>query len=49
MVAHWKCITPRAREEWITWVESAKQAQTRGRRVASRLANGARRFYDKDK
>lgn len=42
----WRSITPLARNEWICWVESAKQDQTRDRRIgrtAGELADGKRR------
>ena len=42
----WDDITPLARNEWICWVESAKQVETRGRRIkraAEDLAAGKRR------
>lgn len=45
----WDQITPRAREEWIGWVESAKKEETRARRVGAvveRLAAGKRRVHD---
>jgi hypothetical protein len=29
----WEDITPLARNEWICWIESAKQAETRTRRI----------------
>jgi hypothetical protein len=29
----WKDLTPLARNEWICWVLSARQAQTRSRRI----------------
>jgi uncharacterized protein YdeI (YjbR/CyaY-like superfamily) len=29
----WEDITPLARNEWICWVEEAKQTETRNRRV----------------
>ena len=29
----WEDITPLARNEWICWIESAKKAETRGRRI----------------
>jgi hypothetical protein len=31
--AAWKDLTPLARNEWVCWVTSAKQATTRGRRI----------------
>jgi hypothetical protein len=56
--ALWKDITPNARRDWVHWITSAKQTETRVRRVAnacSMLAGGKRRvccfdrsgFYDK--
>lgn len=42
----WKDITPLARNEWICWVENAKQLETRNRRlgrVVSELKEGKRR------
>jgi len=44
--ATWDDITPLARNEWICWVTSAKQATTRERRIAvglDKLRNGMRR------
>ena len=44
--AIWEDITPIARRDWIHWILSAKQAETRARRVAnacSMLASGKRR------
>jgi uncharacterized protein YdeI (YjbR/CyaY-like superfamily) len=29
----WEDITPLARNEWICWIESAKKAETRTRRI----------------
>lgn len=43
----WKSLTPLARRDFITWIEQAKQAETRKRRiesVPSRLASGKRRI-----
>ena len=56
--ALWSDITPNARRDWIHWISSAKQRETRARRVknaCSMLAAGKRRvccfdrsgFYDK--
>jgi Bacteriocin-protection, YdeI or OmpD-Associated/Domain of unknown function (DUF1905) len=56
--ALWTEITPAARWDWIHWLASAKQAETRTRRIknaCSMLAGGKRRvccfdrsgFYDK--
>ena len=42
----WKQITPLSRNEWICWVESAKQVETRERRINrthTELAEGIRR------
>lgn len=42
----WEDITPMARRDWIHWITSAKQAETRTRRVktaCSMLASGKRR------
>ncbi|MFO0836196.1 MAG: YdeI/OmpD-associated family protein [Phycisphaerales bacterium] len=42
----WSDITPAARRDWVHWIESAKQAVTRARRVAmaiDMLAKGKRR------
>lgn len=42
----WKDITPLARNEWICWIISAKQIETRNRRISvglSKLRNGMRR------
>ena len=33
-LATWEDITPLARNEWICWVESAKKAETRQKRIA---------------
>ena len=33
-LAAWEDITPLARNEWICWIESAKKAETRSRRIA---------------
>src|ERR1700730_847504 len=44
--AQWSDLTPIARRDFITWIESAKQPETRKRRVESipsRLASGKRR------
>lgn len=54
----WSNITPNARRDWIHWISSAKQEETRARRIknaCSMLAAGKRRvccfdrtgFYDK--
>jgi hypothetical protein len=42
----WKDITPMARWDWIRWIRSTKQSETRHRRVevaCSKLKAGARR------
>lgn len=42
----WKDITPLARNEWICWIISAKQLETRNRRIRimlENLASGKRR------
>jgi uncharacterized protein YdeI (YjbR/CyaY-like superfamily) len=42
----WEDITPLARNEWICWIESAKKAKTRTRRIewgCSSLRDGKRR------
>lgn len=42
----WEDITPVARRDWIHWITSAKQAETRTRRIknaCSMLASGKRR------
>jgi uncharacterized protein YdeI (YjbR/CyaY-like superfamily) len=44
--ARWEDLTPIARRDFVTWIESAKQPETRKRRVESvpsRLASGKRR------
>jgi len=44
--AAWEDITPLARNEWICWIESAKKADTRLRRMqiaTSGLKDGKRR------
>ena len=45
-LATWEDITPLARNEWICWVTSAKQSETRGRRIRVgllKLKSGIRR------
>lgn len=45
----WDAITPKAREAWVRWVESAKKAETRAGRVEktlARLEKGDRRPSD---
>ncbi len=42
----WQDITPLARNEWICWVEEAKKAETRERRIKvglSKMNGGMRR------
>lgn len=44
--AAWENITPLARNEWICWVENAKQIETRNRRIErtrAQLIEGKRR------
>src|SRR5215469_9385455 len=44
--AQWDGLTPIGRRDFVSWIESAKQPQTRRRRiesVPSRLASGKRR------
>jgi uncharacterized protein YdeI (YjbR/CyaY-like superfamily) len=44
--AHWSDLTPLARKDFIMWIDSAKQSETRKRRIESipnRLASGKRR------
>lgn len=44
--AAWNDITPVARRDFITWIESAKQLETRARRIqiaCDKLASGKRR------
>lgn len=46
VLALWQDITPLARNEWICWVESAKQVGTRVRRIEvgkSKMLAGERR------
>jgi uncharacterized protein YdeI (YjbR/CyaY-like superfamily) len=45
-LATWQDITPLARNEWICWIESAKKAQTRIKRISwgcENLEDGKRR------
>ena len=45
-MATWEDITPLARNEWICWVESAKKAETRLKRIdwgRESLGEGKRR------
>ncbi|MGH7196658.1 MAG: YdeI/OmpD-associated family protein [Candidatus Saccharimonadales bacterium] len=45
-LAAWEDITPLARNEWICWVENAKQIDTRNRRIErtrTELIEGKRR------
>lgn len=44
--AKWEDLTPVGRRDFVSWIESAKQSETRKRRVESvpsRLASGKRR------
>jgi len=44
--AQWSALTPIARRDFITWIDAAKQASTRSRRIeraCSMLAEGKRR------
>src|SRR5688500_14356526 len=44
--AQWKDLTPIARRDFVSWIESAKQPETRQRRIGracSMLAEGKRR------
>ena len=44
--AMWADITPMARRDWILWISTAKQLETRGRRIETacdKLASGMRR------
>lgn len=44
--AQWNDLTPIARRDWISWIEGAKQAETRSRRIeraCDMLASGKRR------
>jgi len=46
VLALWEGITPLARNEWICWVEDAKQDDTRKRRIEvgkSKMLSGMRR------
>ncbi len=46
ILAIWKSLTPLARRDWMSWIESAKQPETRKRRIlqtSSKLAAGKRR------
>ena len=45
-LATWEDITPLARNEWICWVQSAKNAETRQKRIdwgLENLSDGKRR------
>ncbi|HEY5411128.1 MAG TPA: YdeI/OmpD-associated family protein [Caulobacteraceae bacterium] len=45
-LATWEDITPLARNEWICWIESAKKAETRTKRITwgcENLRDGKRR------
>jgi uncharacterized protein YdeI (YjbR/CyaY-like superfamily) len=46
VTAQWADLTPLARKDFIMWIDSAKQSETRKRRIESipsRLASGKRR------
>lgn len=46
VLAKWEDITPLARNEWLCWIEKAKQDQTRSRRIErtrTELIEGMRR------
>lgn len=46
LVSLWLDITPLARNEWICWIQEAKQTTTRERRInvgVSKLQSGMRR------
>jgi uncharacterized protein YdeI (YjbR/CyaY-like superfamily) len=46
MLETWEDITPLARNEWICWIEDAKKAETRDRRLRiarENLVDGKRR------
>ena len=46
--ATWELSSPSMRREWVMWIESAKQSETRGRRLAQtveKLAAGKKRMY----
>lgn len=46
VLALWKSLTPIARRDWISWITSAKQPETRTRRIDqtnSKLLSGKRR------
>lgn len=46
VLAKWEDITPLARNEWLCWIENAKQEETRNRRIGrvrSELKEGMRR------
>lgn len=45
-LAKWEDITPLARNEWLCWIENAKQLETRNRRIErtrTELKEGMRR------
>jgi hypothetical protein len=42
VLALWQALTPLGRNEFICWVDDAKQAATRERRIARNLARGRR-------
>jgi uncharacterized protein YdeI (YjbR/CyaY-like superfamily) len=46
MLVTWEDITPLARNEWICWIEDAKKAETREKRIRiarENLSDGKRR------
>ncbi len=46
--ATWESCTPAMRRDWIVWIDSAKQADTRARRIeqtAAKLSAGKKRMY----
>lgn len=46
VLAKWEDITPLARNEWLCWIQNAKQEETRSRRIkrtAAELREGMRR------
>jgi uncharacterized protein YdeI (YjbR/CyaY-like superfamily) len=45
-LAQWEDITPNARRDWIAWIITAKQSETRKRRIeraCTNLSSGKRR------
>lgn len=46
LLALWQSLSPLARNEWLCWIESAKKAETRRRRIerlSTELKEGIRR------